>query len=435
MPPIATEKLTRSADAFETFASEGRSLRVMFENDRLTEIRQGENSGLSIRAVKHGKIGFSYSSKQDEVEQVAEAALRMAPFGKPYEFKFAGPARGNQVRPADPRCGKLDVEKLVQLGNRIKDVIKSIDSDAMAECSIGGSVGRSRILTSAGQECSEDASGYGWFTSAKIAEEGNFLQVYRMRSSPSMIDDAEILQGARDSAEEFRIARKTAPFKTGTYPVLFSPSALSDILMPIGVSINGLNIAKKTSRFVESLGEKLFDERLTITDDPFDPQGPGGSQFDGEGMPTQKRAIIEKGVLKGFVHSLSTAQQSGHQPTGNSARSVSSLPMPGMHNVIMDAGPDELDDLYARANGGLCITQMLGTFTSNFLAGQVSGNISLGYLVQEGRRVGRVKNAALNVNTFDLLKTRILGISKQREWTGAEYLPWVLVDGVQISTR
>lgn len=435
MPPIATEKLTRAADAFETFTSEGRSLRVMFENDRLTEIRQGENSGLAIRAVKHGRIGFSYSSKQDEVEQVAEAALRMAPFGKPYEFKFAGPAKNNQTRAMDERCASLDVEKLVQLCNRVKDVIKSIDPEAMAECSIGGGIGRSRILTSTGQECAETDSSFGWFASAKIAEEGNFLQTYRMRSGRNLMDDAEILQGARDAAEEFKVARKTAPLKTGTYPVLFAPSALADILMPIAVSINGLNIAKKTSRLVESLGEKLFDERVTITDDPLHPEGPSGSMYDGEGTVTSRRAIIEKGVLRGFVHSLSTAQQSGHQPTGNSMRSVSSLPMPGLHNVVMDAGSDDLAALFARANGGLCVTQMLGTFTSNFLAGQVSGNISLGYLVQDGQRVGRVKNAALNVNMFDLLKSAIIGISRQREWYGSEYLPWLLVDGVQVSAR
>lgn len=435
MPPIATEKLTRSADAFETFTSEGRNLRVMFENDRLTEIRQGENSGLSIRAVKHGKIGFSYSSKIDEVEQVAEAALRMAPFGKPYEFKFSGPAKNANQRVRDERCGKLDVEKLVQLCNGIKETIKSIDPDAMAECAVGGGIGRSRILTSGGQECVQDESSFAWYTAAKISEEGNFLSTYRMGYSPRVTDDAEILRNARETAEEFRIARKTAPFKAGTYPVLFSPSALSDILMPIAVSINGLNIAKKTSRFVESLGEKLFDERITITDDPFHPDGPAGGLYDGEGVVTQKRPIIEKGVLRGFVHTLSTAQQSGHQPTGNAARSVSSLPMPGLHNVVMDAGSDDLDAMYQRANGGLCITQMLGTFTSNFLAGQVSGNVSLGYLVQDGQRVGRVKNVALNVNAFDLLKSRIIGISKQREWTGSEYLPWMLFDGVQLSAR
>jgi predicted Zn-dependent protease len=91
--------------------------------------------------------------------------------------------------------------------------------------------------------------------------------------------------------------------------------------------------------------------------------------------------------------------------------------------------------MFGDAEGGLYVHEMLGTFTSNFLAGQVSGNVSLGFVVQDGRRIGRVKNCALNVNGFDLLKSQIVAISKQREWVGSRYLPWLLVEGVAISAR
>lgn len=435
MPAKFTEQLNRKADAFETYHSEGTSLNVQFENDRLMEIRQGESSGVGIRAVKLGKIGFCYSSKKDEIEEVADSALRLAPFGKAYKFEFAKAAQNNATLSYDERCAKLDVEKLVQLGNRIKDVIKSVDPQAMAECSLGGGVGRSRIVTSGGQECVQRGSQFGWSASAKFSEEGNFLYTYRYRQSPSLIDEAEILKGAREAAEELVVARKVVPFAPGSYPVLFSPAAFSDILTPIGVSINGINIAKKTSSFVESMGKQLFDERLTLTDDPAHPEGCASSLYDGEGTVTRKRPIIEKGVLRAFIHTLSTAQECGHEPTGNAARSVSSQPVPGTHNVIMEAGKDDLAELMRKAENGLYITQLLGTFTSNFLAGQVSGNISLGFHMKDGKPTGRVKNCAFNVNAFEVLKSRIIGISKQREWVGTEYLPWVLIDGVQISSR
>jgi len=435
MPAKFTEQLNRKADAFETYHSEGTSLSVQFENDRLMEIRQGESSGVGIRAVKHGKIGFSYSSKKDEIEEVADSALRLAPFGKPYRFEFARPAQNAATLPFDDRCGTLSVEKMVQLGNRIKDVIKSVDAQAMAECSLSGGLGRSRIVTSGGQECIQKASQFGWSASAKFSEEGNFLYTYKYRSAPALIDEAEILAGAKEAVEELVIARKVVPFSPGSFPVLFSPAAFSDILTPIGVSINGINIARKTSSFVEKMGEKLFDERLTLTDDPVHAQGCAGSLYDGEGIVTQKRALVDRGVLRGFIHTLSTAQECGHSPTGNASRSVSSQPVPGTHNVVMEAGPDEKAELMRKSEGGLYITQLLGTFTSNFLAGQVSGNISLGFLVKDGRPAGRVKNCAFNVNAFDVLNSRIIGISKQRQWVGSEYLPWVLIDGVQISAR
>ncbi|MCB9931922.1 MAG: TldD/PmbA family protein [Planctomycetes bacterium] len=430
-----TSKLGTLADAFEMFQAEGRSLNVGFENDRLNEIRQGQTSGVSIRAVKNGKIGFSYSSKPDELDYVANAAIRMAPYGKVYDYEFAGEAVSQHTRPFDPGCAELNPDKLVGICNRINETVKAIDSEALVDCSVGGGVGRSRIVTSNGQDCTEQESSFSFFVSLRLAEEGNFVQNYRFGMANEVIPEDKILEEAKDAAQEFQIARKNAPFAKGKYPVLFAPQALGDILMPIAVSVNGTSIEKKTSRFVDSLGEKLFDERLTLVDDPFHQDGPGGGLYDGEGVPTQKRAFIEKGVLTGYMHTLSTAKRCGHAPTGNAQRGVSSLPSPGMHNLVMAPGADALDELMGKAEGGLYISQMLGTFTSNFLAGQVSGNISLGFLVEGGRRVGRVKNCALNVNTFELLKSAIIGISKEREWVGGRYLPWLLVDGVQISAR
>jgi PmbA protein len=432
-PGEFTAKLAGMVDAFEMYQSDGRSLNVGFENDRLNEIRQGQSSGVSIRAVRDGKIGFSYSSRPDELDLVAQAAIRMAPWGKAYDYEFAGQAESKHKRPFDPRCGDLNPDDLVATCNHIKDAVKVIDAEALVDCSIGGSVGTSRIVNSNGQDCREQDSNFAFYVALRLTEEGNFVQNYRFGTANEIIGDDVILAKAREAAEEFQVARQRASFKKGKYRVLLAPTALSDILTPILVSVNGSAIEKKTSRFVDAMGQKLFDERLTLTDDPFHPEGTGGAVFDGEGVPTQKRAIVEKGTLKGFVHTLSTAKRCGHKPTGNAQRGVSSLPMPGLHNLVMNAGKDDLDEMLKQAEGGLYLSQLLGSFTSNFLAGQVSGNISLGFLVKDGRKVGRVKNCALNVNGFDLLKDGIVAVSKQREWVGNRLLPWVLVDGVQIS--
>ncbi len=430
-----TENLIGLCDAFEMFKASGKSTTISFENDRLTEIRQGQSAGTSIRAVKGGKIGFSYSSMPDEVDAVAAAAIRMAPYGKPFNFAFAPKQKSKHTRTYDERCANLNVEKLVGIALKVKDAVKAIAPEAMAECSLSGGVSNTRIETSGGQDCSEEESSFSYSVAAKITEEGNFLSTYRYRSGNELIDEEEILREAKGAAEDFLLARKNAPVKAGKFRVLFSPDALIDILMPIGVSINGLNIEKKTSRWVDSLGEKLFDERLTLVDDPFHEEGPSGGLYDGEGMCTQKRALIEKGVLKGFLHTLSTAKACGHEPTGNAQRGVSSVPSPGNHNIVMAPGDATLASLMKDAEGGLYIDQMLGTFTSNFLAGQVSGNVSLGYAIKGGERIGRVKNCALNVNTFDLLKSHIVGISKDRKWVGSAYLPYVLVEDVAISAR
>jgi PmbA protein len=430
-----TRKLSARTDAFETIHSDGKFLRVSFENDRLNEIQRGENSGVGIRAVKEGKIGFSYSSKPGSVEEVAQSALRLAPYGKPYKFKFAGHAENPEKIAFDEACGDLSVDDLVTLGNKVKDIIKEHDPDAVMDARFGGGVSDTRIVTSEGQDCREKSSSFMYMIGSRFTQEGNFVQSYRYRQAPHVITKDSILNDARIVAEECRIARTVVPLKAGSYQVLLTPEAVGNFLLPILVSINGVNIARKTSRFVESLGEKLFDERLTLTDDPFNQDGPGSTLYDGEGLVTRRRPIVEKGVLRGFAHTLTTAQRSGHEPTANAQRSVSSQPSPGLHNLVMDAGEDKLEDLFKKAEGGVLINDMLGTFTSNFLAGQVSGNISLGFPIKDGLKTGRIKNCAVNVNSFDMLSDRILGISREREWVGDMYLPYMLVDAVGISAR
>ncbi|MCA8946316.1 MAG: hypothetical protein KDB29_08815, partial [Planctomycetes bacterium] len=191
-----TNKLGTVADAFEMFESDGKSLRVSFENDRLNEIRQAQSSGISIRAVKDGKIGFSYSSKPDETDTVAQAALRMAPYGKAYDYDFASQAKSEHTRPFDPECGKLNPDKLVTICNHVKDTMKAIDAEALVDISIGGGIGKSRIVTSNEQDCSEEESSFSYSVSLRLVEEGNFVQNYRFGVANEVIPEEDILAAA-----------------------------------------------------------------------------------------------------------------------------------------------------------------------------------------------------------------------------------------------
>ena len=428
-----TSKIAELADGFELFESESHQLSVGFENDRLNEIDQGESSGVSVRAVKEGRIGFSYSSKREDIDQVCQSAVRMAPFGKPHDYEFANPAVADGKLDYDESCGQLDVEKLVKLGDEVKKIIKDIAPEAMMGASFSGAVGKSRLANSNGQDCTQQGSSFSYFVSASLSEEGNFVNVYDYDHKPSVIGEESILETTKKVANEFNLARKVVDFSAGEYAVLIDPMTLSDFLMPIGVSVNGINVVKKTSSFIGKVGEQLFDSRLSIVDDPLLADGPNSTLYDGEGSLTNRRAIIDQGKLTGFIHTLSTAHDCGQEPTGNASRGVSSQPVPGMYNKVVAAGEDSLADLMSKAE--LAVESMLGTFTSNFLAGQVSGNISLGYLLSDGQRVGRIKNCALNINVFEAFKDRIIGISKERRWVGGSLLPWVLIDGVGISGR
>ncbi len=429
------KKAQAASDAFEIYGSEGKLLQVGFDKNVLESITQKGSIGLSIQAVKDGRIGFSSSTKVDEAEKLVESALQLAPYGASHDYAFAPKADSTTPIYYDPSLQTLETEHLVKLGQKACSLMNELLPEAYASASFSVSQAQSSILTSEGQEASEASSGYGFGVSAEINSEGDFLAIGEGKQSYQLLPEEDIEEAVKTVAESFKIARKSAPLQKGKYKVLFTPEALDDLMNVVGASVNGLNIEKKTSAWVDALDQQVFNQAITIYDDPSLPEGMGSSAYDGEGTPTHKRTIIENGILRNFIHSRSSAAHCGHEITGNGQRSFKTKANPGFHNLVMEAGNDTLEDLMKQADGGVYAHNLLGVFTSNFLAGQVSGNISLGYLLQDKTRIGRVKNVALNINVFDLFQNAIVGISKQRKWVGgSSYLPYILLDGVALST-
>lgn len=423
------------ADAFEIYARESTGLSANHQKGKFHIFEREAFHGVSARTVRDGKIGFATAAGPEATRNVVDTALRIAPWGGEFDYTFAEAAPAVVAEQYDPRIEKLTPDDISRIGANAKALLGELAPEAAYMGGVSCSYGRARIVTSAGQDVIRRGTSFGFYAGAELNSEGDFLTVYEQVASNKLIDAAAIETCVRRVASEFHAARVVTPLKAGKYRVMFTPGCLSDILTPIKVSVNGTNIDKKLSRWGESLGKQVLDSRISLTDDPSHAEGPGSSVFDGEGMPTRVRSIIQDGVLTGFIHSRMTAAHCGHEPTGNGQRGVESIARPGFHNLVMAGGEMTLDQMTEELGEGLLIEDLIGVFTSNFLAGQCSGGIMLGYLVRDGKRVGRVKNAAINVNTFDLLNGALVGLSKDRKWTGGQLLPWALVDGVQVSSR
>lgn len=425
----------KRADAYELYVSDSNSVNVSWDKSKLKDVQQKGSSGAGLRVAKGGTLGFAVSTRLDEPESLVDSALRLAPYGGPYDFEFAHYGDATCSEQFDPKLTDVSPDQLLSMGARAREAILAQAPGASFVGGVSVTTAQSWLRTSNGQLISERGSGMSCYVGAELNVEGDFLTTYAGRSANRLLSNADVDAVVAEAVELFTDARKSAPCPAGKYRVLITPECLDDFLTPIGANINGINVEKKTSRWLESRGQQVFDERITITDDPSLADGIGSSAFDGEGTPTRRNVIIERGVLKSFMHTLATAAHTGDQPTGNGARSVSSTAKPSSHNIVMEAGDTPLAELRKLADGGIWLHSLIGVFTSNFLAGQVSGNVMLGYRMEGGERVGRIKNAALNVNLFDLFNGQIVGISQERKWNGCNYLPWVLVEGVSVVSK
>jgi PmbA protein len=242
------------------------------------------------------------------------------------------------------------------------------------------------------------------------------------------------MEYARKVNDWIRLCEKETHLAAASMPVIFTPRALDILLHTFLVNVSGKMVQKKASVLTERLGEKVLDERVTLIDDQMVDYAPGSHSVDAEGLPAATKPIFEDGVLRTFLFDLQTAGIMGAQPTGNAARGYASQPRPGPANIRMAPGVVPVKELYANVKRGLLIDQALGAGQSNVLAGEFSVNVELGFLIENGEIVARVKDCMLAGNAFDAFNN-IRSISAETEWHGATELPTVCFESLSVTGK
>ena len=119
---------------------------------------------------------------------------------------------------------------------------------------------------------------------------------------------------------------------------MFDPRVARSLISHLLGAISGPSIARGTSFLKDRLGQRIFPEAITITEDPHRPRGHRSKPFDAEGMPNRRRALIDKGVLTTWLLDLRSARQLGMTRTGHAARGTASPPSPAATNVWIEPG-------------------------------------------------------------------------------------------------
>ena len=205
------------------------------------------------------------------------------------------------------------------------------------------------------------------------------------------------------SAGERAIARLDARKPpTGAYPVLFDERIASSLIGHLLSAINGSAIARGASFLRDAMGEPVLPDHLSLVEDPHRPRATGTRPFDAEGLPTQKRVIVENGVLRGWTLDLANARKLGLSPTGNAARGTSSGPTPTNWNIALTQGNQTRDDLIREMGTGLLVTSMIGS-TINPNTGDYSRGAS-GLWVENGEITHAINECTIAGNLRDMLR-------------------------------
>jgi PmbA protein len=406
---LVNKCIKKGADQAEVFVESGRNLSVEVRNGDIETVQEAATHGVGFRVFVKGKMAFSSCNdfESKALDNAVESAVRFAANTTPDENNVLPDNKGvTQVDGLyDPQISQVPMEKKIDLAKKVEKLAMK-DSRITKSSGASFSEGEAEIFlaNSNGLLKSFKESGCGFGVSV-VAEKGDQKSTGGESCSRRFYADLkppeEIAEKAAKDAYEMLDPQMV---KTQKATVIFDPDVARAILGGILGAINGERVLQGASFLRDKMDQKIASELVTIIDDGTRPKGMGSKPFDGEGVPTQKRIIVDKGILKGFLYNTIVAKRAGVKSTGNASRGgFTSLPGIGAHNFFMAAGKNSQEEIIKATQVGLLLKGVTG-YGINSVNGNFSGGAS-GFWVENGKIAFPVKGLTVAGNAFEMLSS------------------------------
>lgn len=408
------QKASRKGLAAQATLRAQETSKVDFENDRLKSAESSQRTEIQLRVIKDGKVGLSSTTDPNDVDGVVNRALEAAEFGSTAHYELPAAQPLPEVNTFDANILTLTKPDMIHLGQGMMDMIKSYNPEILAGAAVSRVQTKVEYANSAGARYAADHTDFNVSAGGQLVRGTDILFAGDSVRRKQRNVDPELI--AERAINYFRMAEQIVPIQTGEYPVIFTPGGLIALLLSLGLELDGKNVLLGASPLAGKLGQTIADPRFSLTDDPLLDYGPNSASFDNEGVARAKLPLIENGVLRNFVYDLDTAGRAGAQPTGHgSTRSYS--------NLVIAAGDTPYANMLKNIRQGLLVHEFLGLGQGNPINGDFSVNLFLGYKIEDGEIVGRVKDVMLAGNALHAIQD-VAAISKEREWVSGDFA-WI----------
>lgn len=410
-----TEKLLSAAkragaDSADALAVDGTSISIEVRGGNLEQAERSEGVEIGLRALVGQRQACVSSSSvgDDAISEMAARAVAMA-----------------RIAPEDPHIGLADESELsadrdakaldlTESGEEpepssLEEQARAAEAAALSRDGIsqvqtagaGYSKRQIQLATSIGF-----SGGYARTSNSLycVAIAGSGTEMERDHYGESRIHRGDLMsaveigQIAADRTVE-RIGARKPP--TGAFPVLFDERIAASLIGHLLSAANGAAITRGSSWLRDKLGERVLPAGLSVTEDPHRVRVSASRPFDGEGLPTSKRKIVDRGVLTGWTLDLANARKLGMASTANASRGTSAPPSPGLTNIALTQSDHSREDLIGEMGTGLLVTSLIGS-SINPTTGDYSRGAS-GFWVENGEITYPVNECTLAGNLHDML--------------------------------
>ena len=437
------EKLLQQAckkvDSAELFRVKSKTVPVNFEVNRLKSIDISESEGKALRVINKGRIGFSSSTGSEGFDLMVEKAAATSEFGAKASFDFPGEIKRGikekkKVNIYDRKVEDKSIEEMVKIGEDILGRVKDFDRKLRCDVTILKDYSEVEYFNSRGGNFSYSKTAIAYSVMVQKIKNQDMLMVYSSLEFGK--DNLELEELTSEIIENLKWGEKIVPVESGKMPVIFTPKAALVLILPIISGLNGKMVLKKISPLAARKNKKLWSDLLTLYSDGTINFALGSAPFDDEGVEMKRVPLVKKGKIKNFYYDLQTAGRVGVESTGNGLRASSqSEPVPGISNLVMEEGKVSFSEMIKDIKEGIIIDQVLGLGQGNIISGAFSNNVQLGYKIERGKIVGRVKDVMIAGNAIKELKN-IAALGNKAKWVEGKYkFPHIYLKSLSVSAK
>jgi PmbA protein len=430
------------ASAVDAILIESDSVEARVRAAEIDFVTQARQRILGIRALvagEHGARSASTSTSDLSPEAVDRMAAETTTLAR---ATAADPTAGLPDEPFateipdlalfDPADRDVDVEMRIQDARAAEAAARDADPriDNSEGSQIGSSFSHVAYGNSAGFFGAYDTAVHSLFSEPVAKNNGGLQRDYWYTIARRLSDLEQPTSVGRRAAE--RVLRRLGAkrVKTSEASVIFDPVTAPSLLGHLISCVNGYSVYRQTSYLAGKLGEAIATASMTVIDDGIRPGGLGSKPFDGEGLPTRRTVVVDRGRLSSYLLDSYSARKLEMKSTGNATRGAGSPPGAGSTNLWLEPGKQSLDEIIASTERGLLVTELIG-MGFNPITGDYSRGAA-GLWIEGGEIVGPVEELTIAGNLSEMLMD-IDAIGSDLLWLGSTASPSLRVSKMMIA--
>lgn len=405
---ISASDLERIAEKVLKFSrAEETEVEVQFSTDALTRFANNtihqnvaeQSLDISVRAVIDGRTARASTNKHDDesLRRAVETALSLAHNQpkNPDLPRMLGPQKYEKVPRyfgATAECSPQDRAKAVTRVCKMAEAKKQTAAGIFSSGAVREMLANSRGLRAEHRQTRSEFS-------VTILEEKS--SGWAKANSPDVrtIDPDALAFSASSKAAQSRHPREIAP---GRYTAILEPAAVLDLVGFLYYDFAGTAVYDKRSCFNDRIGKKILGENISLWDDVYHALQTG-APYDGEGVPKQRVALVERGVPKNLVYSRATAKKMKTKPTGHGfslPNDYGEAPM----NLVFAGGNDSVEKMVSSTERGVLVTRLWYIREVDPYEKVLTGMTRDGtFLIEGGKIAGGIRNFRFNQSVLEML--------------------------------